>query len=107
MSVIYGVGNVVWKETCNLNMLILSAAVSGLSLKDVWFLSVPSSCCILPYLASNCENNIKNIQRLNQVQLATGEKLSYLAVEALLGRTMLLSFKVVHASSVQKKYTSL
>lgn len=30
MSVIYGVGNVVWKETCNLNMLILSAAAKAM-----------------------------------------------------------------------------
>lgn len=28
MSVIYGDGNVVWKETSNLNMLILSAAAT-------------------------------------------------------------------------------
>lgn len=30
MSVIYGVGNAVREETCNLNMLILSAATQGM-----------------------------------------------------------------------------
>lgn len=33
MSVIYGVGNVVREETCNLNMLILSAATQAVEIK--------------------------------------------------------------------------
>lgn len=34
-SVIYGVGNVVWEETCNLNMLILSAATRAMQIKTL------------------------------------------------------------------------
>lgn len=35
MSVIYGVGNVVREETCNLNMLILSAVTRAVQIKTL------------------------------------------------------------------------
>ena len=36
MSMIYGVGNVAQEETCNLNMLILSAATPAVQIKTLW-----------------------------------------------------------------------
>ena len=35
MSVIYGIGNVVWEETCNLNRLILSVATQAMQIKTL------------------------------------------------------------------------